>query len=82
MPTDYHQKSNADFCIFLKTFKGTLSGLGQLLATESPLKRYPENCLPRKTAPLLGLGFGSRLGLVLGFGWQPDNCPRGKQPTG
>ena len=27
--------------------------------------RYPDNCLPRKIGPWLGLGFGSSLGLAL-----------------
>ena len=30
--------------------------------------RYPDNWPPRKTIPQSGLGFGSRLGLVLGLG--------------
>ena len=30
---------------------------------------YPDNCPLRKIAPQLGLGFWSRLGLVLGLGW-------------
>ena len=32
------------------------------------LKGYPDNCPPRKIAPRLGLGFRSKLGLVLGLG--------------
>ena len=41
---------------------------------------YPDNCPPRKIAPRLGLGFGSRLELVLGLrGNQTigpeENCP-------
>ena len=41
---------------------------------------YPGNCPPRKIAPWLGLGFGSRLGLVLGLGGNQtitpkENCP-------
>ena len=39
---------------------------------------YPDNCAPRKIAPRLGLGYRSRLGLVLGLGEQLDNCSRGK----
>ena len=31
------------------------------------LKGYPDNCPPRKIAPRLGLGFRSKLGLVLGL---------------
>ena len=31
-------------------------------------QRYPDNCPPSKIAPQLGLGFWSRLGLVLGLG--------------
>ena len=42
--------------------------------------RYPDNCPPRKNAPRLGLGFGSRLELVLGLGGNQtiaskENCP-------
>ena len=46
---------------------------------------YPDNCPPRKNASRLGLGFWSRLRLVLGLrggrgeGEKPDNCPRRKQ---
>ena len=32
------------------------------------IQRFPDNCPPRKIALRLGLGFLSRLGLVLGFG--------------
>ena len=31
------------------------------------VQRYPDNCTPRKIAPQLVLGSGSRLGLVLGL---------------
>ena len=42
--------------------------------------RYPDNCPPRKINLRLGLGFGSRSGLILGLGGNqtiaPDeNCP-------
>ena len=42
--------------------------------------RYPDNCPPRKIAPRLGLGLGSRSGLVLGLDGNetiaPEkNCP-------
>ena len=40
---------------------------------------YPNNCPPRKNASRLGLGFWSRLRLVLGLRGEPDNCPRRKQ---
>ena len=39
---------------------------------------YPGNCPPRKIALRLALGLGSRLGLVLGLGEQPDSFIRGK----
>ena len=37
---------------------------------------------PRKIAPRLEMGFGSRSGLILwlGGGGQPDNCLQGKLP--
>ena len=42
--------------------------------------RYSDNCHLRKIAPRLGLGFGSSLGLLLGFGSNQaialeENCP-------
>ena len=42
---------------------------------------YPDNCPPRKIAHRLGLGFGSRLVLVLGLGSNQkiaseENCPQ------
>ena len=42
--------------------------------------RYPDNCPPRKIAPRLGLGLGSRSGIVLGLDGNetiaPEkNCP-------
>ena len=45
------------------------------------LKWYPDNCPPRKIAPRLGLGFGSRSRLVLGLGDNQaiapeEDCPR------
>ena len=30
--------------------------------------RYPENCPPKENSPRLGIGFGSKSGLVLGLG--------------
>ena len=44
------------------------------------LQWYPNNCPPRKIAPQLRLGFGSRSGLVLGLGGNQtiapkENCP-------
>ena len=39
------------------------------------LFRYPENRPPRKIAHRSGLGFGSRLGLVLGLGGNQTIAP-------
>ena len=44
-------------------------------------RRYLDNCPRGKLPPRLGLGFGSRLALVLGLGGgQPDNCPKENWP--
>ena len=40
------------------------------------VERYPDNCLPRKIAPRLGLGFRSRSELVLGLGETRQLSPR------
>ena len=40
------------------------------------LTKYPDNCPPRKIAPRLGFGFGSRLGLVLGLSGNQTSVPR------
>ena len=41
---------------------------------------YPDNCPPRKIAPRLGLGFGSRLELVLGLGCNQTSAPEENCP--
>ena len=43
---------------------------------DSPSKRHPDNCPPRKIAPRLGLRFGSKSGLVLGLGATRQLSPR------
>ena len=40
------------------------------------VERYPDNCLPRKIFPRLGLGFRSRSELVLGLGETRQLSPR------
>ena len=43
--------------------------------------RYPDNCSPRKIVPRLGLEFGSRLGLVLGFKGNHTIAPEENSPS-
>ena len=42
--------------------------------------RYPDNCPPRKIVLRLGLGFGSRLGLVLELGANQTIAPEENYP--
>ena len=63
---------------FIKNSKILFSDINTI---SEQIARYPDNCTPRKIAPRLGLGFGSRLGLVLGLGGNQtiapeENCPR------
>ena len=44
------------------------------------LEPYLDNCPPRKIAPRLGLGLGSRLGLVLGLGVSQTIDPKENSP--
>ena len=44
-------------------------------------RRYPDNFPSRKIAPQLGLGFGSRLGLVLELGVNQTIAPKENSPT-
>ena len=62
---------------FSKTVKYLFSDINTI---SEQIARYPDNCTPRKIASRLGLGFGSRSGLVLGLGGNQtiapeENCP-------
>ena len=47
--------------------KFSLYPINNSVSSKSDKNRYPDNCPLRKISSLLGLEFGSRLGLVLGF---------------
>ena len=52
----------------------------RILAFGLLVHRYSDNYPPKKITPQLGIGFGSKLGLVLGFWGNQTIAPKGDCP--